>query len=102
MRPGPRRRRTGESPVQRLVRLREETAMLAEDLEEMAKVLLNVHQRVLQKNFSYFVILLLFLLLIIKFPILSNFCEKLFCFSYYYYWRFCEEQFFFPSKYNLF
>ncbi|CAN0370568.1 unnamed protein product [Pylaiella littoralis] len=37
LRPGPRRRRTGESPVQRLVRLREETAMLAEDLEEMAK-----------------------------------------------------------------
>lgn len=32
------RRRTGESPVQRLVRLREETAMLAEDLEEMSKV----------------------------------------------------------------
>eukprot|EP00903_Cladosiphon_okamuranus_P021395 g19665.t1 len=31
------RRRTGESPVQRLVRLREETAMLAEDLEEMYK-----------------------------------------------------------------
>ncbi|CAM9361925.1 unnamed protein product [Ectocarpus fasciculatus] len=31
------RRRTGESPVQRLVRLREETAMLAEDLEEMSK-----------------------------------------------------------------
>ncbi|CAB1101166.1 unnamed protein product [Ectocarpus sp. CCAP 1310/34] len=34
--PGP-RRRTGESPLQRLVRLREETAMLAEDLEEMSK-----------------------------------------------------------------
>eukprot|EP00752_Nemacystus_decipiens_P001607 g1567.t1 len=34
--PGP-RRRTGESPMQRLVRLREETAMLAEDLEEMSK-----------------------------------------------------------------
>lgn len=32
------RRRTGESPMQRLVRLREETAMLAEDLEEMFKV----------------------------------------------------------------
>lgn len=32
------RRRTGESPLQRLVRLREETAMLAEDLEEMSKV----------------------------------------------------------------
>ncbi|CAM9966968.1 unnamed protein product, partial [Ectocarpus sp. 8 AP-2014] len=31
------RRRTGESPLQRLVRLREETAMLAEDLEEMSK-----------------------------------------------------------------
>lgn len=33
------RGRTGESPVERLVRLREETALLAEDLEEMAKVL---------------------------------------------------------------
>lgn len=32
------RRRTGETPAQRLVRLREETAMLAEDLEEMSKV----------------------------------------------------------------
>lgn len=31
-------RRTGESPVQRLVRLREETAMLTQDLEEMSKV----------------------------------------------------------------
>ncbi|CAM9542422.1 unnamed protein product [Laminaria digitata] len=31
-------RRTGESPMQRLVRLREETAMLAQDLEEMSKV----------------------------------------------------------------
>ena len=31
-------RRTGESPMQRLVRLREETAMLAKDLEEMSKV----------------------------------------------------------------
>eukprot|EP00904_Undaria_pinnatifida_P010902 jgi/Undpi1/6942/HiC_scaffold_21.g09416.m1 len=29
--------RTGESPMQRLVRLREETAMLAKDLEEMSK-----------------------------------------------------------------
>lgn len=34
-------RRTGESPLQRLVRLREETAMLAEDLEEMSKVRCN-------------------------------------------------------------
>lgn len=32
------RERTGESPVQRLLRLREETALLAEDLEEMSKV----------------------------------------------------------------
>ena len=30
-------RRAGESPAQRLLRLREETAMLAEDLEEMSK-----------------------------------------------------------------